>query len=62
MLPSFVARASTSLVPAPHFPDRMEFYLWVATHPDLMKTERVATMMSFLARAIAIAAEAASLA
>ena len=57
MLPSFVARNSPSLVPAPHFPDRIEFDLWVATHPDLMKTERVAAMMTFLADTIAAEAE-----
>ncbi|WP_420405587.1 LysR family transcriptional regulator [Nisaea sp.] len=57
ILPSFVARNSPSLVPVPDFPDRIEFDLWVATHPDLMKTERVAAMMTFLAEAIAAEAE-----
>ncbi|UUX49514.1 LysR family transcriptional regulator [Nisaea acidiphila] len=57
MLPAFVGRSSPKLVPAPAFPDLLEFDLWVATHPDLMKTERVATMMTFLADAIAAGAE-----
>lgn len=57
MLPSFVGRSSAKLVPASHFPDHLSFDLWVATHPDLMKTERVATMMAFLADAIAAEAD-----
>ncbi|MEQ8334677.1 LysR family transcriptional regulator [Nisaea sp.] len=57
MLPSFVARSSTVLMQASQFPDTLETGLWVAAHPDLMETGRVAAMVRFLAEAVAAEAE-----
>lgn len=49
MLPDAVA---DGLAPAPGFPDVLETRLWVAAHPDLAETPRVAACRRFFAAAL----------
>lgn len=52
MMPAFLARRSRSLIRSPLFPDETAIGFWAATHPDLMRVERVTAMIDFFVETI----------
>lgn len=52
MLPIFVAKNETGLIPAPGFPDHETTSIWVAAHADLASVPQISDLIAFFVDAI----------